>query len=494
MTFQIFTFIFIAIALTGFYLINPQYRWGFLAVCSLVFVYLQDPVALLALIGITVITYVAGLMLGKLSSDKTGASSIEKPSQIEVAYQIQSSGLPDRTGLQKIVFILTIILYVVLFAFWKIGSVKSGIFANIVLPIGFSFYTFQAISYLSDIYTGKTVYESNPVILLLYMSWFPKFVCGPIERSEKFVSQIYKLAEVRLFDQGRIGKALAYVTWGLFMKLMVADRAGIMVDHIFGAPEEYGSLMLILGSLLYTIQIYCDFAGYSYIAIGISNLFGIELSANFSTPYFSENISEFWKSWHMTLSSFLKYYVYIPLGGNRKGNIRKYANLLIVFIICGIWHGRGIKFIVWGMLHGFYSIITNCLKKTRLAVLFRGVIGIIVTFCGVSFAWIFFRAESFRRALQYIGHMAGNGRIQGFTDEIIKAGTNILQLIILVISVTVVFVCDFFASKKRSVPPEMMLKVGEVKRYTCFLLLAVITLIFGMYGNQEIKGFIYEAF
>ncbi len=159
MTFQIFSFIFIAVALAGFYLINPRYRLVFLSVCSLVFVYLQDPVALFVFIGITLITYISGLAIGKLS------------------------GSSDKTTIKRIVFILTIIIYVPLFVFWKIGPAKSGVFSNIIIPIGFSFYTFQAISYISNIYTGKTGYESDPVRLLFYMSWFPKFVCGPIERS-----------------------------------------------------------------------------------------------------------------------------------------------------------------------------------------------------------------------------------------------------------------------------------------------------------------------
>lgn len=467
MTFQISTILFVAITLAFFYLINPGYRWILLTAASLFFVFMQDKSAGLILILITLFTYWAGAGIGRLSKKEGKAKSI--------------------------LLGFSVIVFVALFLFWKL-RLSGGMCDNIIMPIGFSFYSFQAISYLADIHGGKRESERNPIRFLLYMSWFPKFVSGPIERSESFIPQTGVLGSVRLTDPCRIRKALAYLIWGLFMKLMIADRAGIIVDNVFVKPNEYGSLMLMAGVLLYTIQIYCDFAGYTNIAIGVSVLFGLKLTQNFRTPYFTENISDFWKSWHITLSSFLRDYIYIPLGGNRRGKLRRYLNIMIVFLVCGLWHGRGLKFIAWGVLHGFYSIVTDLLKGTRMVFLIRGVTGKIVTFCCVAAAWVFFRAESLRSAADYLFFMFTAGHRLTFEETLIKAGTDGLQLCILTASVLAVFVLDLAASKKKSVTPELLMETGEVKRDLAFVLLTVIILIFGIYGNLEVKEFIYKDF
>ncbi len=468
MTFQVFSFIFLGIALLGFYLINPVYRRVFLVLAGLIFVFFQDQHSFTTLICVTVFTYVAGIILDILQNKST--------------------------SMGKIAFVTAIAVYVALFVMLKTGLSPGRTIRSVAIPVGFSFYTFQAISYIADVYKKKRLPEKNVIAFFLYMSWFPKFVSGPIERSDNFIIQINNLDKVRLFASGRLGKSLAYIIWGLFMKLMIADRAGMIVDSIFNDPGGFSGRILVIGSLLYTIQIYCDFAGYTDIAIGISELFGIELSQNFTTPYFAENISKFWRSWHISLSDFLRDYVYIPLGGNRKGKLRKYLNLLIVFIICGFWHGVTGGFIIWGLLHGLYSVLTDLVKGSRLSFMIRGTTGKILTFCAVSFAWIFFRTETAGKALEYLRSMATSGYGGSIMTDMAGTGMSGVQLIILALSVITVFICDLIASGRKTIMPEILIKLPELKRGITFVMLAVIILVFGMYGNHEVKGFIYGGF
>lgn len=470
MTFQLSGILYIGISVLLFYLLAPAYRKFLLCLASLVFCGFLDKYALVVLAAVTTMTYLSGFAVDK-------------------AYL-------SRDWIRKTVFSASVVIFIGLFFLWKYSYfIEKGPFAGLILPLGFSFYCFQAISYLTDIYKGKYGHERDPAVFLLYMSWFPKFTSGPIERADQFLPQAAKLDRVRLFNGSRIIRALSYIIWGLFLKLMLADRMSVPVDNIFGKHNEFGSIMLIIGSLLYTFQIYCDFAGYTDIAIGVSELFGIELTENFRTPYFAENITQFWRSWHITLSSFLRDYVYIPLGGNKKGNIRKYVNIMIVFIICGLWHGRGMKFLAWGILHGLYSIFTGLITKTRLSFLIKGVIGRIVTFCLVSFAWIFFRAESLKLAVDYIISIFTAKLINRNMDfEMEKAGTTPLELIILGLALAVLFISDRIAYRKKTLVPDMMIRTGEIRRDLCLVLLSVVVLIFGIYGNLEVKNFIYMEF
>lgn len=458
------------ISLLIFYIIAPAYRGIFLCIASLVFCGLLDLHALVVLLISGIMTYLLGFAVDKACI--------------------------ARDGIRKAFFIVAIVVYIGLFFFWKYRYLwQADTVTKIIIPLGFSFYSFQAISYLADIHKGKYAHEKNPVKFLLYLSWFPKFISGPIERADHILPQTGRLDEVRLFNGSRIIRSLSYIIWGLFLKLMVADRADVIVDMIFDKYNEFGSITLIAGSLLYTIQIYCDFAGYTDLAIGVSELFGIELSQNFKTPYFAENITEFWRSWHITLSSFLRDYIYIPLGGNRRGSIRKYFNIMVVFVICGLWHGRGIKFLFWGLLHGGYSVISGILGKSRLSFLIKGAVGRILTFCLVSFAWIFFRADSFSLALKYLASIFTSGLInKDIWIEIEKAGTTPLQLIILALAIAVVFFCDLIAYRGKTLVPDIMIQAVEIKRDVYFLLLAVVILVFGVYGNMAVKDFIYMEF
>ena len=468
MTFQIYSFLFILIAVAGFYLIAPKYRYGFLTAASAVYCGLQDPYALAVLAGVTIAAYGAGCLIGTIAD--------------------------ERVILRKVVLAVSVGFFVALFVLWKYFS-DAGDFFLLAMPLGFSYYGFQSVSYLADIYDKKIDHEKNIIRLTLYLAWFPKFISGPIERAGGFVPQIYELDRVKLFDGKRIIRAMSYILWGLFMKLMIADRAALVVSGVFDEYEEYGSLMLVIGSLLYTIQIYCDFAGYTDIAIGISSLFGLELTQNFKTPYFSENIVEFWRRWHISLSTFLRDYIYIPLGGNRKGSVRKYLNIMIVFLICGFWHGKGRRYIAWGLLHGIFSVVTNILKKTKLGFFFRGAMGTVITFCVVSFGWILFRAGSWEMFLGYSSSIFTGPCVNtAFMDELMMTGVSLVQVVILLLAVGILAGCDLYTHRKETLLPEVLIKTGEIKRNICLLVMAVVILVFGVYGDQEIRNFIYMDF
>ena len=279
-------------------------------------------------------------------------------------------------------------------------------------PIGISFYTFQTLAYSIDVYRGKMEPSRKITDFALYVCYFPQLVAGPIERAQRLLPQIAKKRNV---SQAMITSGCFLILVGLFKKIVIADNAGIHADKIFSDPSGATSLQLWAGMILFSIQIYGDFSGYSNIARGVSRLFGIELIENFQTPYFSRNITEFWRRWHISLSSWLKDYLYIPLGGNRHGKYKTYRNLMLTMIIGGLWHGAAWTFVVWGSLHGLYLAVHKlwvnsnlsqwCHNKSIVPHWVSWSLGVILTFHLVAFTWIFFRADSFQLAWLYITNM-----------------------------------------------------------------------------------------
>lgn len=219
---------------------------------------------------------------------------------------------------------------------------------DIVLPVGISFYIFQALSYIVDVYRGEIKAEKNILKYALFVSFFPQLVAGPIERSSKLLLQVQKVAEIQLFNYKRITQGLIIMLWGYFLKIVIADRISIFVDNVYNAYYLYGSIELILATIGFAIQIYCDFSGYSTIAIGAAQVMGFELMENFNTPYFARSIREFWQKWHISLSSWFKDYVYIPLGGSRCSKIKGCVNVMITMLLSGLWHGASWSYVIWG--------------------------------------------------------------------------------------------------------------------------------------------------
>ncbi len=280
---------------------------------------------------------------------------------------------------------------------------------SLTLPVGISFYTFQALGYSIDVYRGDVPHEKSFLNYALFVSFFPQLVAGPIERSANFLPQLH---ERKYFDEYRVGSGVIRMLTGFFKKVVVADGLASFVDVVYAAPEKFTSLQLILATMMFAIQIYCDFAGYSDIAVGAAQVLGYRLMQNFDRPYFASTIADFWRRWHISLSGWMRDYVYIPLGGNRKGAWRKRLNLFLTFMFSGLWHGASWTFVVWGALHGVYQIIGDIIRVPRRAITaslrldkippvrwLGKAAGMVVTFVLVNLAWVFFRAQTLEEAV-----------------------------------------------------------------------------------------------
>lgn len=363
---------------------------------------------------------------------------------------------------------------------------------NLAMPVGLSFYMFQAIGYLADVYKEKSGAEKNYIYLGCCLAFFPRLVSGPIERQQDFIPQLRALSQVKFGDRGRLSTAFTYMLWGYFMKMVVADRLAVTVNRIFAAPEAFDSAWLLLGAFFYTMQIYCDFAGYSYIAIGCAKIFGIDLSQNFKMPYCAENITDFWRRWHISLSRWLRDYLYIPLGGNRKGIVRKCVNTVVVFLVCGMWHGAGMHFVLWGLLHGMYSVADTLIRKSGRKI--WG--GRFITFVEVAFAWIFFRAQSVREALRYVGGIFTAGIRPVSWEETAKAlEIGGVEALVIAAGIGVVLFMDEFCNHRSLNLPVLIQKKENAARYLIFYFLIIAIFIFGMYGpGYQAEQFIYMQF
>ncbi|MEL6588856.1 MAG: MBOAT family O-acyltransferase [Bacteroidota bacterium] len=282
---------------------------------------------------------------------------------------------------------------------------------NIILPVGISFYTFQTLSYSIDIYRKQLQPIEEPIAFFAFVSFFPQLVAGPIERASNLLPQFLK---PRSFDYEKAADGTRQILWGLFKKVVVADNLAPHVDVIFANFETEGASTLVMGAIFFAFQIYCDFSGYSDIAIGTAKLFGFDLMINFRTPYFSRDIGEFWRRWHISLSTWFRDYVYIPLGGSRTTKGRQIWNSLITFTVSGFWHGANWTFIVWGFLNGLYyvpSILLGTAKKrgtvaeNRILPSIKELVQMLTTFVLVTFSWIFFRADNLTHAIGYISNL-----------------------------------------------------------------------------------------
>lgn len=296
-------------------------------------------------------------------------------------------------------------------AAWLSNGAWAAPALGLVLPVGISFYTFQSLAYTIDVYRGRESAEPNAGRFFLYVLFFPQLVAGPIERSTALMPQLR--AEPR-WDAGRAASGLLLILWGLVKKVVVADRLALFVDAVYGNPQGYGPAALWLATYAFAFQIYGDFSGYSDIAIGSARLLGVDLMRNFRTPYASTSVTEFWRRWHISLSTWFRDYLYVPLGGNRRGETRTRINLLVVFLVSGLWHGAAWTFVVWGALHGLYVLAERVTGTARdrlwsrsgaAVQRWRRPLALVVTFHAVVLAWVFFRADGFGDATTILGRM-----------------------------------------------------------------------------------------
>lgn len=324
---------------------------------------------------------------------------------------------------------------------------KDPIVLNLILPVGISFYTFQTLSYVIDVYRGDVKTEKNFFFYALFVSFFPQLVAGPIERPGNLIPQ---LREPHAWSSSDAKKGSKQMLMGFFKKICVADTVSVFVDSVYNSPETATSLGIIIATLLFAIQIYCDFSGYTDIAIGASRIMGIRLMKNFDHPYSATSIKEFWSRWHISLSSWFRDYLYIPLGGSRVSRPRHLFNLFAVFLVSGLWHGAAWTFVVWGALHGFYQIVGNLTAKHRDALVES--LGFsktslpvvwtrrVITFLLISFAWLFFRAASLSDAALLLSRLFGGAG--SISETFSSMGITPVNAALVIVSIAVLVICD----------------------------------------------------
>jgi len=361
---------------------------------------------------------------------------------------------------------------------------------NVILPIGLSFHTFQSMSYTIEVYYGRFKAERHLGIYAVYVLFFPQMVAGPIERPQNIIPQ---LRQRHVFQYRQAVEGLQLILMGMVKKVVVADNLALFVDRVYSNPHAFNGPVLILATLFFTIQIYFDFSAYSEIAIGSAKVMGINLMRNFNGPYLSSSFGEFWQRWHISLSSWFRDYVYIPLGGNRKSRTRHFFNILTVFLISGLWHGANWTYIVWGGIHGFYLILETGLKTFAKKSTSPGVLLIAIRtwfiFICVSLAWIFFRAENIRDGFYVLTHffsLQGEGLHATFSGANIGKSELVLYFVIIIVFLTgerISLICDFSVFFQHRVPMFC--------RWTIYYIAIFLIVFWGKLGSSQ---FVYFQF
>ncbi len=360
---------------------------------------------------------------------------------------------------------------------------------HILLPVGISFYTFQTMSYTIDVYKGRLQPSKDLISFLAFVSFFPQLVAGPIERATNLLSQFHNK---RLFNYQRAMDGIHQMLWGLFKKVVIADSCAEFANQVFNNSANMNSSTLILGAVFFTFQIYGDFSGYSDIAIGTARLFGFNLMQNFSVPYFSRDIAEFWRRWHISLTTWFRDYIYIPLGGSRGSTSLRIRNTFIIFLISGLWHGANWTYVTWGGINAVYFLPLLLTKKNRnnldtiakgrLCPNLREVFQVMVTFCLTVFAWIFFRAENIPHAIHYIKGI--------FNSSILELPSIIsIKLIIVIAFVCLMLVFEWFGRSNRH---PLRFKSSQPKIINYLIVTTLIVIIIFFSGSSQ--NFIYFQF
>ena len=373
---------------------------------------------------------------------------------------------------------------------------------DVLLPVGISFYTFQALSYTMDVYRGEIHAEKSFLKYALFVSFFPQLVAGPIERSKNLLTQLSSPSKLTI-DKAK--ESLLLMLWGFFLKIVIADRIAIFVDTVYESPETYGGWYAIVATVFFAFQIYCDFYGYSVIAMGTAKMLGIQLIENFNAPYLSQSITEFWRRWHISLNTWFRDYLYFPLGGNRKGKIRKYFNKMFVFCISGLWHGASWNYLIWGGINGIYQIVGEALEPVRERLIdvcrldrrtfSHRFLNCIITFVLVDFSWIFFRADGFYNALNIIKSMVRvhNWQIL-FDGSLYECGLNEHEFRLMFLSIVVLMIADI--AKKYSIEIRYVI-IKQEWWFQCVAIALAICgiLLFGIWGYAYSESsFIYFQF
>ncbi len=489
--------IFFPVVFMVYFLLPPGIRYIWLLVSSYYFYICWNPKYIILILFSTVITYISGIIMEILREGKE---------------DIQVKG-HDLKICAAISFILNLsmLFYFKYFEFAVstlnrifgiIGAEAEISSGDMILPVGISFYIFQALGYTMDVYRGEIKAERNFLRYALFVSFFPQLVAGPIERSKNLLRQV---DSPTYFDLENVRQGLLTMAYGLFMKVAVADRLAGIIDPIYGDWINHTGMDLGAATMLFAVQIYCDFEGYSQLAIGSAQVLGFRINQNFKTPYLSTNIREFWKRWHISLTNWFRDYLYIPLGGSRKGRGRKYINTMIVFLISGLWHGASWHFVVWGGVNGFYSIIQDSTESVRKKVyrflkidteaLFWKCFCGFVTFFLIDISWLLFRSPGVRQAISILYKICnGFNPWYFFSDDFYNIFGSAKNFSIIVFSLAAVVGVDMVRKKGVSLK-EYLLKQQIVYRWSIYLILIFIIMLWGAYGNDyEQTQFIYFQF
>ena len=471
-----------------FWLMPKKFRWAVLLAASYYFYISWGVKYCVWIILTTAVSYVCAMLMEKFDGQKKKKLFLVLP----------------------IVFIMGTLSVFKYFNFFSqtVGSVLRSfslpvgdLTLNLIMPLGISFYSFQSVGYLADVYKGKTLAQKHIGKFALFISFFPHVLSGPIARANDLLPQLECDVD---FDFQKASYGIRQLVWGFFKKFVVADVCAVIVDGVFNDLVGRRGFVLILAVVLYAFQIYCDFSGYSDIAIGSAKILGIDLMQNFKTPYMSRSIKEFWSRWHISLSTWFRDYVYIPLGGNRKGNVRYICNILITFLVSGLWHGAAMTFIVWGLLHGVLRVFETYVYKIpflkKIApkkddgkiLCVSGIVKLVLTFSIICFTWIFFRSNSLSDA----GYVVSN-LFSGISSPLnyLKSGLSTLPmnneyLVRLIPSLSLLVISEALFVKK-----DMYTRMGEIKPVFRWLIyIVVLMMIFVLTPSNSNSDFIYFQF
>jgi len=466
--------IFYIVVTTLYFLVPHKFKWAILLAASCYFYMAFVPVYILILGFTIVIDYFAGIF-------------IEKATKRHQRKMLLAASLVANIGILAV------------FKYFNFINLNLGIllqnfnyhnpipYLAILLPIGLSFHTFQAMSYTIEVYRGNQKAERHFGIYSLYVMFYPQLVAGPIERPQNILPQMHAK---HTFNYNLMVSGLKLMLWGFFKKLVIADRLSIFVNSVFNNPHLHNGTTIIIASFFFAIQIYCDFSGYTDIAIGCARTMGFDLMKNFNRPYFATNIQDFWRRWHISLSTWFRDYLYIPLGGSKVTAWRRYFNLFIVFLVSGLWHGANYTYLIWGALHGIYCVIYVAirpwLRKTpenRFAASLMYVGNIFITISLVTFAWIFFRANSVSDAFTLIGNLKSFGAKPFIGDGISNFAHSLLAILLLFI---VEYKMEYFPGKLNLFNSRNIVVRWGALAFTIFLIL-----ILGVFNGGQ---FIYFQF
>lgn len=476
MDFLTLTFaVFLILSVILYYMMPQKIRWVVLLAASLVFYMWSVPYLVIYLLFSAVTTYLYGRWAEKKAKRRKGLLAV----------------------------VIAVNLAVLLFVkFYPVCQEKLSFPAlRILVPMGISFYTLQVIAYCVDIYKGKVKAQENFLKYLLFVSFFPQILQGPIPRYEKLQDQLY---EGHAFDYRTFKYGFQMILWGMFLKMVIADRAALFVNTVFTDYHLYEGGMLAVAAVLYSIQLYTDFLGCVCIAMGAAEIFGIHLQTNFDRPYRAVSVKDFWRRWHISLSSWLRDYVYIPLGGSRRGKPRRYVNLIVTFLVSGIWHGSGFQYLFWGLMQGGYQAIGELLVPIRNKV--KSILKVqenswfyimwqrICTFGLITLSWIVFRADGLRSGLTMIKRILTDVTPWIFFDgTLYTCGIGAKQFLVLIFCILLVIAVEHF-QEKGSVR-DMIAEQHILIRWGIYLGAITLIAVFGVYGpGYDATQFLYGQF